>query len=136
GMCTGAGWSPDGQWMYFTADVNDSHQVWRQRFPNGTAEQLTFGREEHDGISVMRDGSIVTSVGTQRTALWVADGRGERPLAREGSVIYHIGASTLPSFSPDGRSVFYLRESAGSPRQLWRADFERDTPNRCWWAPS
>src|SRR5690606_15086479 len=40
--CTAAGWSPDGAWMYFTAGIDGQGQLWRQRFPNGKPEQLTF----------------------------------------------------------------------------------------------
>jgi eukaryotic-like serine/threonine-protein kinase len=33
--CTNAAWSPDGRWMYFSADAGDGFHVWRQRFPDG-----------------------------------------------------------------------------------------------------
>src|SRR5262249_44726667 len=32
--CTGAAWSPDGSWMYFSANNGNGFHVWRQRFPN------------------------------------------------------------------------------------------------------
>jgi serine/threonine protein kinase len=32
--CTYAAWSPDGKWMYFSADAGDGFHLWRQRFPN------------------------------------------------------------------------------------------------------
>ena len=42
GSCTAAQWSPDGKWMYFTADSGATgFHVWRQRFPDGPPEQLT-----------------------------------------------------------------------------------------------
>jgi DNA-binding winged helix-turn-helix (wHTH) protein/Tol biopolymer transport system component len=124
GMCTGAAWSRDGTWMYFTSADDNGHHLWRQRFPNGEAEQLTFGPAAEDGVAVAPDGALVTSIGVERNALWIHDRRGDRPLSTEGTVIYHIGAASLPAFAPDGRSVFYLRESAGSPRELWKADIE------------
>ena len=37
GSCTSAAWSPDGKWMYFGVEVDGSHHLWRQRFPDGTA---------------------------------------------------------------------------------------------------
>jgi Tol biopolymer transport system component len=124
GICTGAGWSPDGAWMYFTAAVNDAHHLWRQRFPNGAPEQLTFGPAEEDGIAVTASGAVVTSIGVARRALWVSDRRGDRTLTSEGAVVYHIGDASLPSFAADGRSIYYLRESPGSARQLWRVEVE------------
>ncbi len=31
GQCTSAAWSPDGTWMYFGAEVDGAHHLWRQR---------------------------------------------------------------------------------------------------------
>src|SRR5262249_26132541 len=95
GMCTGAGWSGDGTWMYFTADDGDGHHLWRQRFGNGEPEQLTVGPGAADGVAVMPDGSLVTSVGVERSALWAHDRRGDRPLSSQGTIVYHIGAASL-----------------------------------------
>ena len=64
GTCTAAAWSPDGQWMYFGAVVDGSSHLWRQRFPDGAPEQITFGPTEEEGIALAPDGrSLVTSVG-------------------------------------------------------------------------
>ena len=124
GICTGAGWSRDGAWMYFTTATDEGHHLWRQRFSGGEPEQLTFGPAADDGVAVAPDGALITSIGVERSALWIHDRRGDRPLSTEGTVVYHIGDASLPSFGRDGRSVFYLRESAGSPRELWRVDVE------------
>jgi DNA-binding winged helix-turn-helix (wHTH) protein/Tol biopolymer transport system component len=124
GYCTGAGWSPDGRWMYFTAAVDEQHHLWRQRFPDGRPQQMTVGAAQEDGVAVTPDGSLVTSIGTERRAIWIHDPKGDRPLSSEGSVVNRIGSASLPSFSHDAKSVLYLRESSGSPRELWRADVE------------
>src|SRR4029077_4669045 len=42
-QCTGAAWSPDGRWMYFSADTGAGSHIWRQRFPDGALEQVTSG---------------------------------------------------------------------------------------------
>ena len=42
-QCTDAAWSPDGKWMYFSANTGSGVHIWRQRFPDGTPEQVTFG---------------------------------------------------------------------------------------------
>jgi Tol biopolymer transport system component len=44
--CTYAGWSPDGQMMYFSADAGDGFHIWRQLFPDRAPEQMTFGPTE------------------------------------------------------------------------------------------
>ena len=52
GACTSAGWSPNGRWMYFAATVEGQSHIWRQRFPDGEPEQITFGPTEEDGLAV------------------------------------------------------------------------------------
>ena len=57
GACTSAGWSPDGRWMYFTAAVEGQSHIWRQHFPEGEPEQITFGPTEEDGVAVEPTGA-------------------------------------------------------------------------------
>jgi dipeptidyl aminopeptidase/acylaminoacyl peptidase len=102
GFCTSAAWSPDGQWMYFGATVGRGSHIWRQRYPDGALEQITSGPSEEDGIAIAPDGrSLVTSIGTRRSGIWIHDASGERSLSSEG----FAGA---PRLSHDGTRVFYL----------------------------
>lgn len=119
GACTSAGWSPDGFWMYFAAATEAQSHLWRQRFPNGRPEQITFGPTEEEGIAVERDGrSIITSLGVHESTIWIHDEYGERSMSSEGEVIAH----TPPAFSVDGKTLYYLlrRRTAGSGAELWR----------------
>ena len=94
-QCTFAGWTPDGKWMYFSANTGNGFHIWRQRFPDGTPEQVTSGATEEHGISFAPDGkSFVTSVGESQSALWIHDSKGERQITFEGYAY-------LPSFSAD-----------------------------------
>ncbi len=78
-QCTDAAWSPDGRWMYFAANAGDGFHIWRQRFPDGKAEQVTSGVTEEEGIEFAPDGrSFVTSIGTRQSTIWVHDARGDR----------------------------------------------------------
>jgi len=102
GTCLSAAWSPDGRWMYFGAVVGGSSHLWRQRFPAGAPEQITFGPLEEEGIALAPDGrSIVTSVGMRRTAVWIHDAAGDRAIVSEGY-------ASVPRFSRDGTHVFHL----------------------------
>ena len=102
GTCISAAWSPDGRWMYFGAVVGGSSHLWRQRFPDGAPEQITFGPLEEEGIALAPDGrSLVTSVGMRRSAVWIHDAAGERAIVSEGY-------ASAPRFSRDGTRVFYL----------------------------
>ena len=119
GACISAGWSPDGRWMYFTAWVDGQSHIWRQRFPEGKPEQITFGPTEENGIAMEPDGrELITSVGVHQSSLWIHDERGERPLSSEGEV---VGSLSSPAFSPDASAVYYLlRRRESSDAELWR----------------
>jgi hypothetical protein len=102
GACTGTAWSPDGRWMYFSAAVGGASHLWRQRFPDGRPEQITFGPGEEYGVSVASDGaSLVTAVGQQRSAIWIHDAKGERQVTTEGVAV-------SPQLSLDARRLYYL----------------------------
>jgi Tol biopolymer transport system component len=102
GTCLSAAWSPDGEWMYFGALVQGSSHLWRQKYPDGAPEQITFGPLEEEGIAMAADGrSLVTSAGTRRSAIWIHDSSGERAVVSEGY-------AASPRLSRDGTHIFYL----------------------------
>ena len=121
--CTYVGWSPDQAWMYFSSNAGGRFHIWRQRFPDGEPQQLTFGATEEEGIAVAPDGaSLVTSVGLTQSTLWVRDAKGERQISSEGY-------AESPKFSRDGRKLYYLVRSKAvqgqfSNHELWVADLE------------
>jgi WD40 repeat protein len=122
GQCTSAAWSPDGKWMYFGAEVEGSHHLWRERFPEGQPEQITFGPTEEDGLAIAPDGrSIITSIGLHESALWIHDRQGDRALSSEGYV-----SPGSARFSPDGKLLYYLmrHDLSSSSSELWRKDLE------------
>ncbi len=109
-QCTAARWSPDGRWMYFAADAGGGFHIWRQRFPDGNPEQLTFGTTEEEGIEFAPDGrSFLTAVGTRQSTLWVHDSRGDRQITSD---LYAF----LPTFSADASRLYYLVRAAAGPR--------------------
>jgi DNA-binding winged helix-turn-helix (wHTH) protein/Tol biopolymer transport system component len=120
GACTSAGWAPDGSWMYFIATIEGQSHLWRQRFPNGRPEQITFGPMEEEGLAVEPDGrSVITSIGVRASAIWIHDDQGERSLSSEGEIVAGLSP---PSFTADNKALYYLlrRAPAGSGPELWR----------------
>lgn len=88
--------------MYFSADTGSGADTRRQRFPDGTPEQVTFGVTAEEGLHVAPDGrSLVTSIGSSQGTVWVHDARGERQVTSEGFAF-------LPSISPDHTKLYYL----------------------------
>jgi Tol biopolymer transport system component/tRNA A-37 threonylcarbamoyl transferase component Bud32 len=117
--CTDAAWSPDGQWMYFSADTGGGFHLWRQRAGSGPPEQLTFGPTEEEGIAMAPDGRwLITSAGTRQSTIHVHDAGRGRQLTSEGY-------ATEPAFSSGGTKLYYLAAAARyAPKQLWVADLE------------
>jgi hypothetical protein len=124
--CTFAAWSPDGEWMYFTANSTGADHIWRQRFPDGQPEQITSGPTEEQGIAMAPDGrSLITAVALQNTSLWIHDASGERQISLEGN-------AANPRFTPDGKRLCYLvvKEAPNTwvfyrdPGELRVADFK------------
>ena len=112
-QCTHAAWSPDGRWMYFSAATPAGFRTWRQEFPDGTPVQVTFGAAEEEGLAIWPDGrSLVSSVGTTVSSVWVHDAGTERQITSEGF-------AHLPSFSRDGKTLYYLQRV--SDMQHWAA---------------
>src|SRR5262249_16144395 len=114
--------TPDGKWMYLTAQSANGVHIWRQRFPDGTPEQVTSGAVSEEGIQFAPDGrSFVTSIGTSQSTLWIHDARGDRQITSEGY-------SCMPSISPDGKRLYYLVRELGlrswNQGALWVADLE------------
>ena len=121
-QCTDAAWSPDGNWMYFSTNAGNGTHIWRQRFPDGTPEQVTFGVTEEEGIHFDPDGrSFVTSIGSRQSTVWIHDARGDRQITSEGYAF-------SPTVSPDSKNLYYLARDGGTRTfltgDLWVADLE------------
>ena len=80
------------------------NHIWRQRFPDGQAEQVTSGHTTEQGIAMSPDGgSFVTAVAMQDRSIWLHDARGDRQIsALEGIAVN-------PKFSRDGKKLAYTR---------------------------
>lgn len=114
GSCTAAAWSPDGKWMYFNTRVDEATHIWRQRFPDGTPEQITMGPNEEEGLAIDPNGqSLISSVGVHKSSIWMHDATGEHLLSPEGF-------ATSPRFSAEGDRVYYmLRKTSSKVKELW-----------------
>jgi len=127
--CLAAAWSPDGNWIYLTAYDETgvvgragwrsppSSHIWRQRFPDGQPEQVTFGPTSQEGISMAADGkSMLTAVGSLDRTVWMHDQEGDHQISSEGN-------ASSPSFSADGGKLYFLMAN-GQTRgnELWVKD--------------
>jgi serine/threonine protein kinase/Tol biopolymer transport system component len=116
GQCTTATWSNDGRWMYFSSNAGGAFHVWRQRYPDGTPEQITFGPTEQEGTALTPDGRyLITSMGFQQASISLKDPSGDRQLTSEGFAM-------LPTMLPSGDRMFYLMRTGSrgyASGELW-----------------
>ncbi len=123
--CSYGGWSPDGKWMLFSAHAGGGFHLFRQAFPSGEPEQLTFGPTEQEGVAVAPDGrSVLTSVGFQLRTVWVHDQSGDHQVAFSGSArLPMVQLSSRALFSPDGSKLYFFgRQGSKEADELWQAD--------------
>jgi Tol biopolymer transport system component len=116
--CTAGAWSPDGKWIYVSANPGGHFHIWRQGFPDGPLQQVTSGITEEEGIAMSADGkSLLTSVGERDATIWLHDSSGDHQLSSEGSAF----GSTL---SPDKTKLYYvlLKDERGPGNGLWVRD--------------
>jgi eukaryotic-like serine/threonine-protein kinase len=117
GSCYEGAWSPDGQWMYLSVLIGNQSHIWRQKFPEGQPEQITFGPTSQEGIALAADGkSFITAVGSRDATVWIHDQGGDHPISSEGN-------ASFANFSSDGKSLYYLLSSGQSSNsELWMKD--------------
>jgi Tol biopolymer transport system component len=119
--CTYAAWSPDGRWIYLSANNGSGFHIWRQKFPNGEPEQVTAGATEEEGLAFAPDGrSFVTSIGIDQNTIWIHDSHGDRQITSQGYAYQ-------PKFSRDGKRLYYMLRTGSSKESfvagsLWVTD--------------
>jgi len=114
--CIGGAWSADGHWIYLSVKSQGFH-IWRQGFPDGKPEQVTFGPTTQEGIAMAADGkSFLTSVGFEDDSVWLHDKTGDRQISS-------VGNTTQPQFSADGQSLYFVVNNGQTHTdELWRED--------------
>ncbi|MGO9945562.1 MAG: winged helix-turn-helix domain-containing protein [Steroidobacteraceae bacterium] len=117
GACLSAAWSPTGEWMYFSVQIAGHSHLWRQRYPDGPPQQITFGPTDEETVACAPDGhSLLTSLGREQSAIWLHDANSERLLTTESYAF-------SPWLSSDARRVYFLSaRSSAEPSELWRLD--------------
>ncbi|MDP9146024.1 MAG: protein kinase [Acidobacteriota bacterium] len=126
--CTSAAWSPDGRWMYLTANTGDGYHIWRQRVPDGEPQELTSGPTEEEGIAVAPDGqSLIMAGGLRQRPIWFHDISGDRQISFESYAYW-------PQLYLTGRKICYRngawRSRSGGRSEIWSTDLDSGATER------
>jgi eukaryotic-like serine/threonine-protein kinase len=120
--CTFAAWSPDGKWMYFSSSSGGGFHTWRQRFPDGKPEQITFGPSEEEGIAMAEDSrSFISAVGQRQRSVSLHNRAGDRQIALEG---YTFNPKFIPGDNKLCYRVLKGSQPSSDPSELWIADLD------------
>src|SRR5258707_11317768 len=117
GACLSAVWSPSGDWMYFSVQIGGHRHLWRQRYPGGQPQQITFGPTDEETVACAPDGhSLLTSLGREQSTIWLHAAGSER-------VLTIASYAFSPWLSPDADRVYFLSaRSSTEPSELWRVE--------------
>jgi len=100
--CRDAAWTPDGRWIFLTANTGSGSEIFRQRFPDGPVTQLTFPPVEVQYLAISPDSRfLAAAVGEGVTTIVVHTAGGEKEISTEGS-------ASSPGLTPDGSKVLYV----------------------------
>lgn len=112
------GWSPDGKWLAFVGQRNDSFNIFRVPLVGGDEERLTSHPGYDDGPDYSPDGKWIY-INTNRSGTWdiwrfPADGAGTDDAKAERITSDEL-EDWFPHPSPDGKWLLFLSFPAGTP---------------------
>lgn len=103
--------------MYFSVQIGAHSYLWRQRYPDGQPQQITFGPTEEEMVACAPDGrSLLTSLGRAESTIWLHSAGSERAVTTENYAY-------SPWLSSDAERVYFLAaRSSAEPSELWRVE--------------
>jgi len=99
--------SPDGRWIIYTAMAQGDKDIWRLNVETGDTEILVAGEGDQFMARMASDGALA----------YVEDGGDNEVMLLEDGAKKNLtlspGVDTMPSFSPDGETVYYVTNRGG-----------------------
>ncbi|MGD8718768.1 MAG: DUF5050 domain-containing protein [Candidatus Zixiibacteriota bacterium] len=100
-------YTPDGKWIIYTSMAEGDKDVWRLSVATGDVEELVTGDGDQFMARAAADGTLV----------YVQNGGDEEVMIRTGGVTKNLssspGVDTMPSFSADGKVVYFTSSRGG-----------------------
>ncbi|MCL6524557.1 MAG: DUF5050 domain-containing protein [Thermoflavifilum sp.] len=100
------GWSPDGQYLVYTAQRNHDFDIYRISVQGGEEERLTFSPGLDDGPEYSPDGKYIyfNSVRSGHMQIWRMHADGNSP----EQLTHDEFQNWFPHISPDGQWIVFL----------------------------
>ncbi len=99
--------SPDGRWIVYTAMAEGDKDIWRLNVDTGETETLVTGEGDEFMARVAPDGALA----------YVEDGGNSEVIFSKDGINRNLSAApgidTMPSFSPDGNTVYFITNRGG-----------------------
>ncbi len=99
--------SPDGRWIIYTAMAEGDKDIWRLNVESGETEVLVAGEGDQFMARMAPDGSLAYVKDGGDNEVVLLDDGAETNLSRSP------GIDTLPTFSPDGKTVYFTTNRGG-----------------------
>ena len=102
--------SPDGEWIAFSGDYNESRgAVFVMPAGGGVPGQLTYAGSAGSPVGWTPDSKNVVFSSRRESFVWFTSKLFKVPLEGGYPVEYDFGTASLASFSPDGKQIAYNR---------------------------
>jgi len=117
-------WSPSGRFIYFVSERGGTRSLWRKAVAGGAPVRVTHGASVEESPSMSRDGRRIAFLsGLDTWAVALLDMR-----TGQVSQLGQARHTAYPAISPDGGSIVYASDIAGS-WDLWSVALRGSTPS-------
>ena len=116
-------WSPDGEWLAFSAEWTGNREIWKKPLAGGEAVQLTDDRA-HDSYTVWSPDGTRLAFSSNRGdtphiyTISASGGDLHRVTGDEDRVYFHHEHGCPVTWSPDSESIAFLSHK-GDSRDIW-----------------
>ena len=124
-------WSPNSDWIAFTASKNGEVQLWRSQIDEADLEQLTHNDADVENPVVSADGaSILFAVGRDRAAMSAANtAEARRGYLEQYPPLFYVGRGPVWPPCKDGRERWdhEINDSRECQLSIWTIDLRSGT---------